>query len=284
METIKQYVREQICLPPATIIQRWSEYMDAEAKLLSQHRAADAKLLAEHVSAQSSLLDQHLNARAVLLSSFTGQVNRQEPRIRLVDDGREVLGGYLEYISGVLDSAHKSIVAQNNLPIEVVVLIVLAGYIVIPCPTRTHSYRTRPTISPPSLRPTKFRQTITAHIRVPLTRWYTSIFTPHGLSTAALSASSLLTAFATTSLPPDGRFSPLQKQRLDAALVALLTIRANVSGRYNVQGEELTVDAGCVICYAEVVDTVLMPCSHMVVYVLWEAGSWDGGGGEVSGL
>lgn len=138
MEAIKQYVRQQICLPPATIIQRWSEYMDAEAKLLSQHRAEDAKLLAEHVSAQSSLLDQHLNARAVLLSSFTGQVNQQEPRIRLVNDEREVLRGYLEYVSGVLDSGHKSIVAGNNLPIEVAVLIVLAGYIAIPCRVNSH--------------------------------------------------------------------------------------------------------------------------------------------------
>lgn len=112
--------------------------MDAEAKLLLQHRAADAKLLAEHMSAQSSLLDQHLNARAALLSSFTGQVNRQELGIRLVDDRREVFGGYLDYVSGLLDSAHKSFVARNKLPIEVAVLIVLAGYIVIPCRVNSH--------------------------------------------------------------------------------------------------------------------------------------------------
>lgn len=32
-----------------------------------------------------------------------------------------------------------------------------------------------------------------------------------------------------------------------------------------VEGNEMMVDAACVICYAEVVDTVLMPCRHMVV-------------------
>lgn len=102
--------------------------MDAEAILLSQHRAADAKLLAEHVSAHSRLLDQQLNARAVLLSSFTGQVNRREPRIGFIDALGGVVGGYLESVSGVLNSAYKYIIA---LPIEVAVLAVLAVYVVM---------------------------------------------------------------------------------------------------------------------------------------------------------
>lgn len=144
----------------------------------------------------------------------------------------------------------------------------------LPTATRSHSSRTRstrsttfPLLRPTKLRPTKLWHTITTLITAPLTRWYASLVAPkpHDLSTAALSASSLLTAFAAASLPPNGRLNPVQKQRLDAALVALLAIRANVSERYDVQGEDLTVDAGCVICYAEVVDTVLMPCRHMVV-------------------
>lgn len=130
MNTMKQYLRQKICLPPGAIIQKWSEYMDAEAELLSQHRTADAKLLAEHVSAHSKLLDQHLNARAVLLSSFTGQVNHRQQVIRLVDAGREVLRGSVEYISGVLDSTHKYIVSRNALPIEVAVLVILAWYVI----------------------------------------------------------------------------------------------------------------------------------------------------------
>lgn len=73
MNTVKNYLRQQLCPPPTAVIQKWSRYMAAETKLLSQHRAADARLLAEHLNAQSKLLDQHLDARASLLSSFTGQ-------------------------------------------------------------------------------------------------------------------------------------------------------------------------------------------------------------------
>lgn len=33
----------------------------------------------------------------------------------------------------------------------------------------------------------------------------------------------------------------------------------------DVTAGELVTDAGCVVCYEEVVETVLMPCRHMVV-------------------
>lgn len=93
MNTVKNYLRQQLCPPPAAVIQKWSRYMAAETKLLSQHRAADARLLAEHLSAQSKLLDQHLDARASLLSSFTGQFVDHAP---LTFDW---VRGYWEYVS-----------------------------------------------------------------------------------------------------------------------------------------------------------------------------------------
>lgn len=74
MEATKQYLRQQLCPPPATVIQKLSKYMDAEAKLLAQHRASDAKLLAALVAAHAQLLQKHTDARATLLSSFSAPV------------------------------------------------------------------------------------------------------------------------------------------------------------------------------------------------------------------
>lgn len=36
------------------------------------------------------------------------------------------------------------------------------------------------------------------------------------------------------------------------------------------KSEEMMVDAGCIICCAELVDIVLMPCRHMVVCEVYE--------------
>lgn len=93
METVKNYLRQQLCPPPTAVIQKWTRYMAAETKLLSQHRAADARLLAEHLNAQSKLLDQHLDARALLLSSFTGQF------VDHVPSAADWVRGYWEYVS-----------------------------------------------------------------------------------------------------------------------------------------------------------------------------------------
>lgn len=125
-------------------------------------------------------------------------------------------------------------------------------------------YRRLATSAPLPL-PTKLRKIVTTFIKAPLARWYAFLAPqPHDLSSAALSASSLLTTFAAASLASGRRFNLTEQQRLDAALTALLRIRANVSEQYPVQSEELTVDAGCIVCFVEVVDMVLMPCRHMI--------------------
>lgn len=80
----------------------------------------------------------------------------------------------------------------------------------------------------------------------------------------------MLSEFAASAPAPNGRFSAAQKRRLNTALAQLLAIRAKVIARegdegMRVRSDEMMVDAECVICCAEVVDTVLMPCRHMVV-------------------
>lgn len=89
----------------------------------------------------------------------------------------------------------------------------------------------------------------------------------HRYSGTALSAASLLTGLAFSPLAPDGRFSAAQKHTLHAALVGVLVIRARAWARDGLPltGDELIVDAGCVVCCTEVVDVLLMPCRHMVV-------------------
>lgn len=113
-----------------------------------------------------------------------------------------------------------------------------------------------------------------------LYRWYTSLLgpRPHDLTTAALSASTLLSTFAASAAGSNGA---AQKQRLNAALVELLAIRAKVRARdgeagMRVLSDEMTIDAGCIICCAEVVDTVLMPCRHMVVCGVLLPASFEG--------
>lgn len=93
----------------------------------------------------------------------------------------------------------------------------------------------------------------------------------HDLAPAAQSASSLLSSFAVTALAEtDTSRHSTQKKRLNMALLAVLSVRAGMRERYgaagmHVKSGDLVVDAGCVVCCAEVVDTVLMPCRHMVV-------------------
>lgn len=69
METLPQYLRRQLCLPPATIIQQLSEHMTAESKLLSDHRAADSTFLAQHIGDQSRVLNEHATAHSNLLAA-----------------------------------------------------------------------------------------------------------------------------------------------------------------------------------------------------------------------
>lgn len=102
--------------------------------------------------------------------------------------------------------------------------------------------------------------------------WYTSLHAPHphDLAPAALSASALLSSFASAALGFSGTVDDEQVQRLNAALQALLSIRASIGDRFGGSGmditsEELMVDAGCIICCAEVVDFLLMPCRHMIL-------------------
>lgn len=80
----------------------------------------------------------------------------------------------------------------------------------------------------------------------------------------------MLSSFASVPLGPNGTVDNEQKQRLNVALLALLSIRETIrdrsgAGGMHIASDELTVDAGCIVCCAEVVDTVLMPCRHMVV-------------------
>ncbi|KAL0631514.1 hypothetical protein Q9L58_009622 [Maublancomyces gigas] len=407
MDSVKKYLRQQLCLPPSATIQKWTEYMDAESTLLHDHRAANTDLLAQHVSDQSEilaehaaahsrllaeqasaqlrvlaqqssahakfiaeqsrvlaeqisahsrfvaeqasahsrivaehvraqanqlaehvssqtkrlaepvtahakLLDEHRNARAVLLSKFTGYINRREQDVHLTD-----------MVSGLYGSVRHYMSAQQYLPIVIAVVLIfmsclIGAYIgnylrisssltVSAALTETIAsrvYSQIPTAAPPAQLPTaprlperrglapnfrllttppllplstaqNFRLAITTFclpLTAPLHRWYTTLPAPpsHDLAAAAQSASTLLSSFATTALASSGRFPTAQKQRLNAALAALLAIRATVYARYGaggmlVKSEEMMVDAGCIICCAELVNIVLMPCRHMVV-------------------
>lgn len=111
------------------------------------------------------------------------------------------------------------------------------------------------------------RRFLSSPIRA-LLAWYDSPQPDvHRYSGTALSAASLLTGFASSPLAPDGRFSAAQKHTLHAALVGVLVIRARAWARDGLPltGDELMVDAGCVVCCTEIVDVLLMPCRHMVV-------------------
>lgn len=92
----------------------------------------------------------------------------------------------------------------------------------------------------------------------------------HEFTATARSASSLLIRFAASPHASDGRFTAAQQQWLSDALVGALAIQWHVTTRdgdtaNRVLGEELTVYAGCVVCFREVVDVVLIPCRHMLV-------------------
>lgn len=70
MDSTKQFLRERFCSIPVTIMEKWSEYMAAEAKLLSIHSLADSKMRAEQQSSYSSLHAEQFRERAALRLSF----------------------------------------------------------------------------------------------------------------------------------------------------------------------------------------------------------------------
>lgn len=144
-----------------------------------------------------------------------------------------------------------------------------------------------PTLRRPTI-PRRFLPRIQTFLSSPITsllRWYDHRSPDaHDLTGIALSASALLSDFATSPPSPDGRFTTAHKRWLHAALVGVFIILENVRIRNGDAdlGSGLTVDAGCVVCCEEVVDMVLMPCRHMVVcgvmapslFVMWDANAW----------
>lgn len=60
MDALKDYLRDQLCLSPAEIIQQLAEYRALESKLfLSGQQTAANNFLAQHASEQTSLLAKH---------------------------------------------------------------------------------------------------------------------------------------------------------------------------------------------------------------------------------
>lgn len=92
----------------------------------------------------------------------------------------------------------------------------------------------------------------------------------HDLAPAASSAASLLSSFAASALTSNGPLHIAQKERLNDALAALVAVRVAFIERFGPEvmdpmDNELMVNAGCVVCFAQIVEIVLMPCRHMVV-------------------
>lgn len=99
---------------------------------------------------------------------------------------------------------------------------------------------------------------------------------PNSLVETASHASRLLDAFSTGATPPvTGALSTTQQQLLSTALTTILQITDNPNAHADavVQTDPLPPpvdvtmrpDATCVVCFVRLVDTVLVPCWHLVL-------------------
>jgi hypothetical protein len=72
----------------------------------------------------------------------------------------------------------------------------------------------------------------------------------------------LLEAFA-KSRPDDDDVE--YAQMIDNALAGVLQIQKGFQARSGEHTDEMKMDVGCIVCYNEVADTVLVPCGHLVL-------------------
>lgn len=80
----------------------------------------------------------------------------------------------------------------------------------------------------------------------------------------------LLDAFSNAAYPPvPGAMTAVQERLLTTALTSILAIaqefHVNATMESDADEVALRPDAACVVCYVRVVDTVLTPCSHLVL-------------------
>lgn len=103
-------------------------------------------------------------------------------------------------------------------------------------------------------------------------------FPPSRLAVAAEEASLLLELFHKT-MPDNDDIGDEHRQMIDNALRGILGIhkelrlqQAQSNGPVEPRLEDIegtNVDAGCIICYSEIADTVLFPCKHLAICAVW---------------
>lgn len=101
MDTVKHYLRKQLCPPPAAVIDKWSKYIDSEAVLRSHQRTADAELLVKYLTAQSKMYSEQTAADAKLLMEHLSAQSRLFSQQRAAD--ANLLVEHLSAHSKVLD-------------------------------------------------------------------------------------------------------------------------------------------------------------------------------------
>lgn len=158
-----------------------------------------------------------------------------------------------------------------------------------PKPGRTNPWRLwfqNPDSSGSSPNPSGRRTPSLARATVQPTPGNADAAEPNPLATAAEEASVLLDIFSQVSPSIDGRFSEEHKQLVHNAFGRMLNIQKGLRTQDAQNGsvgdwpeglDELSVNAGCVICFSEVVDTLLMPCRHLVLCGVGLIGRvWEG--------
>lgn len=99
---------------------------------------------------------------------------------------------------------------------------------------------------------------------------------PSNLAQIAADASILLELFSNTKPDDDNGINDEQREMISGALEGVLkihTVIRIVAARQNgseavMETEDTKVDAGCIICYTRVADTVLVPCGHLVLCIV----------------
>lgn len=146
-----------------------------------------------------------------------------------------------------------------------------------------------PFVQPPVFNPRGAQRRAPKQHRQDCEREIQESTTPHtpldqaeNLAQVAQDAAVTLELFSKTKPADDEDMNDEHQQMITSALEGILKIhrqfriiaaRRNGGGEFWVQPEvvaEAKVDSGCIICYSQIADTVLLPCNHLAfcgVYV-----------------
>lgn len=101
---------------------------------------------------------------------------------------------------------------------------------------------------------------------------------PTSIGQVAEDASVLLEIFSRTKPKDDSEIDQEHKQMIDDAFNHILQIKERfrimaIESKMppTLASDDMKVDAGCIICYSYIADTVLMPCKHLALCTVWHS-------------